>query len=125
MLFYTLQSVTYMWHFGLEPKASSADLCKLMRQIDDMSSCDTVSCPYVSGVCFLCHRLRFHQIPHTDPRGLFLNMDLSGKYFLQKKLSWRETFVVDLWTQSGWHNRQCCVRMWEKPLPSKSHKFFN
>lgn len=67
---YTLQSVTCMGHFGLEPKASSADLCKLKRQIDNAAPCDTVSCPHVSGVCFLWHWLRFHQIPHTGPGGL-------------------------------------------------------
>lgn len=67
---YTLQSITCMWSFGVEPKASSADICKLMRQTDTVAPCDTMSCPHVSGVCFQCHQLRFHQIPHKDPRGL-------------------------------------------------------
>lgn len=54
---YTLQSLTCVWHFGLEPKASSVDLCNLMRQTDSAGPCDTVPCPRLSGVCFLCHRL--------------------------------------------------------------------
>lgn len=47
---YTQQSITCMWHLGLEHKASSADLCKLMRQTDGVAPCDTVS-------CFRCHCL--------------------------------------------------------------------
>lgn len=60
---YTLQSVTCVWYFGL-------DFCRLMRQTDNAAPCDTVSCPRVSGVCSLCHWLRFHHIPHTDLGGL-------------------------------------------------------
>lgn len=54
---YTLQSLTCVWLFGLEPKASSADLCKLMRHTDSAGPRDAVSCPRVSGICFLCHHL--------------------------------------------------------------------